>query len=324
MNEAQIREQLRQAVGEAAYPSYLPARVEDRLKGLGGGSGWRGSRTLIAVLAVLLVAALAVGVLAWRDGGLFNRAPLPADQGQSIRQYQAMMAFDSQDVISAQSNNCATLTDACPAGAGRVIAALQTWLDDLNASQPPARFAYIELQMHRQIVLVIADLHAAVAAYNAKSQTKMDAAIGAAVIERDALLAEVDAIFRSTPATVATYKAKVRTDDAYLVQCSGCETLVSQTPMSCSASPASICLGEVSAARTVVETFQADLVHHFSPGSLATADAILQADLFDADLALASMAAAVPGDHAAFEAGRNNFRRLLSRIDADAAAVARD
>ncbi|HXC76752.1 MAG TPA: hypothetical protein VNU19_06855 [Candidatus Acidoferrum sp.] len=78
MNEAQIRERLRRAVGEPNYPAYLPSRVQARLSHSAPDVSpqasprlsWLGgvARTLsvaAALLIVLLIAAIVLGVHVW-------------------------------------------------------------------------------------------------------------------------------------------------------------------------------------------------------------------------------------------------------------------
>lgn len=334
MNEIQVRARLRDAVGEVSYPASLSTQVEDRLKrsaagngrraGAGGLTSWpEGVRRMTALVAgllvVLLMASFVAGALAWREGGLFNRTTLPA--GRSVAAYQTLLGVDSQIVVNSESGNCSTLTDNCPAGAGEVITALQKWLDDLNAAQPPARFTYIDLQMRRQITQAISYLKAAVAAYKAKNQSAMDTAINAASSEADTLTTEVNEVMASRPATVAKYTANVRADNVTLMGCEACWRLVSQPPMSCAASQVPDCTSEIVAARLVVETYQGDLVLQFAPDALAAQDARLQSHLYDADAALAAMdAARTSGNRASFEAARSALRQSLVAAVSDAVA----
>jgi hypothetical protein len=334
MNETQIRARLRDAVGETSYPASLSTQVEDRLRssaaGYRGGTGRRGLTTwpldlrpvtaLVAgVLVVLLMASLVFGVLAWREGGLFNRTTLPA--GRSVNAYQTMLGLDSQRMVNSESDNCATLTDNCPAAAAAVVTALQKWLDDLNAAQPPARFMYIDLQMRRQITEVISHMNAGVAGYRAKNQNAMDTAINSAAAEADTLTTEVNEVLASRPASVAKYTANVRADNTILVTCDPCWRLVSQPPMSCATSQVADCPSDIVAARLVVETYQGDLVLQFAPDALAANDTRLQSHLYDADTALAAMdAARTSGNRASFEAARSALRQSLMAAVSDAVA----
>src|ERR1700687_586566 len=132
MNESQFRDLVHEAVGDAKYPAYLSSRVEGHLKSsTPGRSQWppifgRAGSLVAALLVVLLMAALIVGVRAWGGGVLKNQPASPS--AQEIKRYQTMIGTDSQRVISSQSNNCASLADACPTAAATVVAALQQWL----------------------------------------------------------------------------------------------------------------------------------------------------------------------------------------------------
>lgn len=336
MNETQIRARLREALEEFSYPASLSTQVEDALKRSAAGhrrdtrrrglTTWpAGSRLTTALMAgllvVLLMAALVVGVLAWRESALFNRATLPA--GRSVAAYQTMLGSDSQMMVNSESNNCSTLTDNCPAAAAVVVTALQKWLDDLNGVQPPARFTYIDLEMRRQIAEVIADLNAAVGAYKAKNQGAMDTAVNAASSEADILTIEVNEVIASRQVTVAKYAANVRMDNASLVSCGACWRLVSQPPASCSASQGADCPSEIAAAKLVVETYQADLILQSAPDALVAKDAPLQSNLFDADSALAAMEAArSSANEASLEAARSALRQALSAVLASGPAIA--
>lgn len=325
MNEIQIRARLRDAVGEVSYPASLSTQVEDRLKRPAAGDRWgtgpRRVNALVAgVLVVLLMASFAFGVLAWREGRLFNRTPVPA--GRSVAAYQTMIGLDSQMVNNSESINCNTLTDSCPAGAGAVVVALQKWLDDLNASQPPTRFVYIDLQMRRHIAETISYLNDAVAAYKAKNQNAMLMAVNAAAYKADVLTIEVNEVIDSRPATVANYTANIRVDNANLLGCAACSGLVSQPPTSCATTQASDCPSEIVAARLAIETLQGDLVLHFAPDAFAARDTRLQSHLFDADAALDALEdARSSSNRASFEAARNALRQALSAVASDIAAI---
>src|ERR1700693_841016 len=66
----------------------------------------------------------------------------------AIKAYQALMLSDDTTMGASTSNHCNTVQDTgCPAAVARVVTTLQTWLDDLNRFQTPARFATIDVQM---------------------------------------------------------------------------------------------------------------------------------------------------------------------------------
>src|SRR4029077_1878784 len=153
MNEAQIRQRLRDAVGETRVPPDLRNRVEVRLGGsqpMKGGSlmfglGRTGS-IAAALLALLLVAAAVIGIRAWHDSLVNSQPASPRVQNPTVSQYQAMVNSDEVYALNKQADACAVLGDACPPAEPRLAAALQKWLDDLNATHPPSRFKFIGAQ----------------------------------------------------------------------------------------------------------------------------------------------------------------------------------
>jgi hypothetical protein len=340
MNETQIRERLRQAVGEATYPAYLSSRVEASLKhstpdqsprafirpsqtpwlvGIG-----RASSLVAALLVVLLIALLVVGVHAWRAGD-FNTRPAPAGQDPAIKPYQAMLNGDEQRWIDSKSTACFYVSDPnCPAETAVVTAALQQWIDDLNSTRPPARFSYVAVQMSRHLTRDISSLNAKVAAYRVKDQVGMDTAIAAALNEADAAQREKADIVASSQGTIVRYAAQVRLDRGYLLACALCQQLASQTQLSCPASQTPSCIDEIAAVRLQVETFEGDLVRYLAPDSLAATDGRLQADLFAGYVALNAMESALSaGDQVRLQAGHGALQQALSQVESDAANIAK-
>lgn len=340
MNEAQVRERLRQAIGESRYPTYLRSRVEAGLKHPARDHGPRAlprrTRTpylagigragslVAALLVVLLIAALVVGVHAWRSTDFTNR-PAPAGQDPAIKPYQAMLDADSQRWHFSKTMGCLYVGDAdCQAKTAVVIAALQQWVDDINGTEPPARFTYIAPEMSRHLGRDISYLNAKMAAYTAKDQNGMDAAIAAADIEVNDAVREKEDVVASSQATVGEYIAQVRLDRAFLLGCGACQQVVGQREPSCPGSQTPSCVGEIAAVRLQVEVFQGDLVRNFAPDSLAAMDARLGADLFAAYVALNAMESALlAGDQVGLQAGRGDLRQALRQVESDAANIAR-
>ncbi len=339
MNEAQIRERLRQAIGEARYPSYLSSRVEAGLKHPQRDQGPRAlprrTRTpylagigragslVAALLVVLLIALLVVGVHAWRSTDLTNR-PAPAGQDPAIKPYQAMLNTDFQRWSDSKTMGCLYVGDAdCLAKTAAVIDALQHWVDDLNGTEPPARFMYVAPQMSRHLARDISFLNAKVAAYSVQDQDGMSAAIAAALIEVNVATRENEDIVASSQATIDFYTTQVRLDRSYLLACSKCQQLVGQNQLSCPASKTPSCFDEIAAVRLQVEIFQGDLVGNFAPDSLAAKDARLGEDLFAAYVALNAMESALSaGDRVGLQAGHGDLRQALGRVESDAANIA--
>lgn len=346
MNETQIRERVRQAVGGASYPAGFSSRVAERLKqptsdpyarvapgrrprpwlvGLG-----RAGALVGAILVVLLIASLVFGVHVWV---MKNRPTTPAVPDPGIKQYQTMLQVDEQRYLNSikglstwqpptvsPPGHCTTIDDAgCPAKAAGAIAAAQKWLDDLKSSQPPARFAVLDAEMRRHLVLTISDLNALVSAYMLKDQNAMSTALIGVVFEHYPLGSEAADIIFSSQGTIATYTAAVRADNSSLLGCDLCLRLVSQNRVSCPANQTPSCLDEIAATRFQLEAFQGDLVRVYAPNSLAAKDAHLQADLLSATVALDAMASALTaGDQVEFQAGHDALRLALAKVDSDA------
>jgi hypothetical protein len=241
----------------------------------------------------------------------------------AIKAYQAMMLSDDSAMGAATSNHCNTVQDAgCPAAAARVVAALQSWLDDLNRYQTPARFATIDAQMRRHVAAAIAYLNASAAATLAKNQPALDRSIVAAGSEREWVDRQTANISHSSPATAGTYAGLVRSEKSDLDKCAGCQRLIAQTPLSCDGPGATDCNSLVLDAASQVATFEGAVVLDAAPSTLATKDAQLQTDLAQSDTALiAMMGALLKGDQAGFTSGRSSLGRVLAAVDADAAAV---
>jgi hypothetical protein len=327
MNETQIRQRLRDAVGETRVPPDLRNRVEVRLgssQRMKGGSLMFGlgrtASVVVAVLALLLVAAAVIGIRAWHDNLANSRPASRVVQNPTVNQYQAMVSQDEVYALSKQANACNTLTDDCPTAAPRLAAALQQWLDDLNATRPPSRFIYVDAELRRHVADCIADLKAAVVAYNAKDQKGMDAAIGAGASERDTFMAEVDAIRNSTQASVSVYTSLVRSDPG-LTNCVACQTLAGSEQAPCSVDDA-FCQNNIVVAIEDIDGLQGNLVRNFAPDALASKDALLQMDVWAADQALVAMDAAWSAhDQAALQAARDAFTKAFTRVVSDLASI---
>lgn len=336
MNEAKIRERLHQAVGEASFPEYLPSRVEARLKHPGRdqspparrangplllGLGRIGS-LVAALLVVLLIAALVVGANIWRNGDLLNR-PKPAGQDPAIKQYQLMTGADLKRFVNTQ-DPCLTWADAvCLEQVFTRTAALQWWLDDLNRSQPPARFAAVDTLMRRHLTLALSARANVLTAWRARDAKAYIAASDASGNETEPLAHQAETIIASSQATIALYKSFVGVDVAYLLACGGCEQLMRQGQVVCQASRTPSCVDEFAALRLQLETFVSDLAFRLAPDSLLAKDAQLQADLVAANVALDAMeSAASAGDQVGLQAGHDQLLKALRGVDADAADIA--
>jgi hypothetical protein len=339
MNETQIRERLRGAVGEARYPVNLSSRIEARLKDPLGearrsSSGIRAPWLLgfgrvgtvaAMLLVVLLVAALAIGMHAWRTGDL--NAPLaPAGTDPAVRHYQAMTVEDDQLLADAAPavDTCNNYGDPkCLPATAIQTRALQQWLDDLNATRPPARFAAVDTLIRRHLGRLISVNKAWAVAYQARNDTAVTGGNNAYGAESDALETLAADVVESSPRTTDSYLSAVQLNRADLLACIMCQQLVNQDSASCEAQAAA-CADEIATIRLQLESSIGDLVWGFAPSRFAIPDARLQADLLAADQAVYAMESALnAGDQAGLQAAQDLLRQALGRVDADSAGIVR-
>jgi hypothetical protein len=330
MNEVEIRERLRQAVGESRYPAGFSSRVEAQLKHstlahhLRTGpdrtpSPWlvslgRAGSLAGALLIVLLMASLVLGVRAW----FMNTHPVvPTGPDPSVKHYQSMISVDLQRLQDAPEYTCTYIDDAdCLPEMALFSAALQQWLDDLDR-RPPARFAVLDDLMRQHLFVAISEQNAFVTAYEAKDPNWVNLPYDDWSVTDFAT-----DIVASSQGTTVQYMAEVRLDRAYLLACVLCQRL-SQNQVTCQASKTPTCANEIASVRLQVETFQGDLVKLYAPDSLVAKDGRLQADLVAADAALDAMASALSaGDQVSLQSGHDALRRALNRVVSDAADIA--
>jgi hypothetical protein len=331
MNEAQIRERLQEAVGDWRYPAGFSNRLEARLRHLTPdqdvrtGTGRRHIPWLVSLgrtgsvvgilLILLLMASLLLGVHLW----LVNTQPVvPAGPGLSVKDYQSMISVDLRGFVDAPNYTCTALDDPnCLPEVAYTTDALQQWLNDLDGSQPPGRFAALDGLMRRDLARAILDQNAFVNAYRAKdpkwATIGFDVSLSVSVAQD---------IIASSQATGVQYTAEVRLDRTYLLACALCQRLVSQGQVSCPTGQTPSCLDEIAAVRLQVEIFLEDLVRLFAPDDMASKDARLQADLVTADQQLDAMSAALSaGDQVALQGSHDAFRTALNRVESDAADI---
>jgi hypothetical protein len=285
-----------------------------------------GRRTeLVVGIAAALLALIVIGTFAYIRIVASPRLVVPALPDPTTTQYQVRIAADQAAAFSFLEYQCTInppLSTACADRAPVAIGLLQQWLDDLDQTRPPARFAAIDARLRYHLAVDIADLHAVIAANTAMDESGATAAVTAAMNERDTSNREASDIVFSSKETAGSYSAIVRSDSSKLRACDLCQKLVSQA--SCQASQSSSCSDEIAATRLQVETFQDDTVRGFAPSSLAAKDERLQADLLAADVALNSMSSALSaGNQLQLGAGRNALSQALSLVDRDATDIAR-
>src|ERR1700694_942254 len=204
-----------------------------------------------------------------------------------------MVASDVQHVAAASAPACNTTQDSsCPAAIAALTSAAQHWLDDLDRSHAPARFAPMEAEIRRNLTLILGDLNTMLVAFRAHDQQQLDAARnhGAAV---DGLLQdEGNAIANAHQGTTAEYPALVRAQVSVLHDCGLCQVTISQRDADCT-SDMQRCSVNLDTTLLTVEQIQVALVRAYAPDQLAGKEARLQEDLTSADAALIKMTAAL-------------------------------
>jgi hypothetical protein len=272
---------------------------------------------LVATLLVLVLAAAAVVTFL----ELRNSNPQNAPAGAlSIEAYQKMVSRHDGLLNVARNNYCVTLQAPCPAPGRPVQAELQRWLDDLNRSQPPARFSVIDSQMRRHLAATIADLNAREAAYQAHDQLGLDRANQEGTAQQHWLDDAATSISDSQQVTAAAYIATVRTTYQTFGGCDACQSLVG--PVDCTQIQSMSCEVDVIYAVSAIKPFELELVRTAAPSSLADQDSRLQNDLAQVDTGILAMATArVAGDQAGFNAGRVMLQQALSALKADVTGI---
>jgi hypothetical protein len=290
--------------------------------------GWpvfrmRGSKMgfrLAAGLALLvLVGAIVAAYLAVHNA---TSSRVPAGSGQTIAAYQNLVNVDDHNANATWSAPCDTTQHSgCQGDATRGIVALQHWLDDLNRSEPPARFLVVDAQLRLHISGSVAGLNALLAAIQANDSNAMDRAYMLALDGRGWTDTVVPSIVSSKQVSATDYTNSVRAQSIYLTSCAACQVLAGQSQIDCSQDQTN-CQSLVDGAEGPVTNFQSALATFASPDSLSAKDSPLQQDLARADSALTAMSAALStGDQAGFNAGRVTLRSALAAVTLDTAAI---
>jgi hypothetical protein len=247
---------------------------------------------------------------------------VPAGSGQTVAAYQNLVKADDTRANNAWSAPCDTTQHSgCQSNATRAIVALQQWLDDLNRSEPPARFLILDAQLRLHISGSIAGLNALLAASQANNSNAMDRAYLLAADGRGWTDTLVLSIVSSKQVSATDYTNSVRAQSTYLTSCATCQVLAGQSLIDCSQDQTN-CQNLLDGAEGPVQNFQSALAAFAAPDSLSAKDTRLQQDIARADSALVAMRAALStGDQAGFNAGRATLRSALAAVSVDAAAI---
>jgi hypothetical protein len=300
----------------------LASRSVDRSQGKSplGRAAWpRPAMQLAAAVLVVVLAAAAVVTFVQ----LRTTAPRSAP-AVSIEAYKTMLNRDVSRLDSAGNGvSCTTLQSTCPQPGKPVLKAYQRWLDDLNGSEPPAKFAVIDAQMRKHLAAAISDINTVYAAYAARNQDGLDRAGNETQRQGDWLNVVASTIVNSRQGTAAGYADSVLAARRQgLDVCPECQLLSSSGPIDCTGSQESNCEGDVAYAKSAIEDLEAAVMRVAAPGSLAAQDALLQRDLAEADTAVLAMATALlTGDQGGFSAGRLLFQHAFPAVNAEVAGI---
>ena len=292
----------------------------------------RWSRMGLRMAAALTAAAIAIAVFA-----VFlatHHAPVggvPAGQDQNVKAYQALTKTDYDRMSTATSSvSCATILDpTCAAAVTTVANALQSWIDDLNAFQTPARYAVMDGQLRRHLSQAIIDLNAVVAFQKANNQSGFDLAMSASNYERAWFDPATFTIEGSYPKVAGSYHDAVSLARQGLDACAngspapgdlGCSQLSSG--VSCISAGTQGCENYVQVAGTQVQTFLVSLLQNPPPSALAAKDAKLWADLAQADTDLLAITnALLAGDAAKSNSAQRAYADTIVAADNDTAVI---
>jgi hypothetical protein len=278
-----------------------------------------GFRLAAGLALLVLVGAIVAAYVATHNA---TSSRVPAGSGQTIAAYQNLVNVDGQNANATWSAPCDTATHTgCQGDATRAIVALQRWLDDLNRSEPPARFLVVDAQLRLHISGSVAGLNALLAASQANDRNGMDRAYLLAADGKVWTDAVVPSIVSSKQVSVAAYTNSVRAQSSSLTSCADCQVLAGQSQIDCSQNQTS-CQYMLDGPEGLIANFQGTLAAFAAPDSLSAKDTRLQQDLARADSALIVMRAALStGDQAGFNAGRVTLRSALAAVSLDTAAI---
>jgi hypothetical protein len=278
-----------------------------------------GFRLAAGLTLLVLVGAIVAAYLAAHNA---TSSRVPAGSGRTIAAYQNLVNVDGQSASATWSAPCDTTTHTgCQADATRALVVLHQWLDDLNRSEPPARFLVVDAQLRLHISGSISGLNALLAAIQANDQNGIDRAYLLAAAGATWTNAVVPSIVSSKQVSAAEYTTSVRATSTSLTSCADCQVLTDQSQVDC-AQNQDFCQTLLDGAGLPVASLQVAVAAFAAPDSLSAKDTRLQQDLARADSALIAMRASLlTGDQAGFNAGRVTLRSALAAVSLDAAAI---
>lgn len=286
------------------------------------------SRMGLRLAAVMTVVVLAIAaVAAFLATHRVADRIAPADSEHAITAYKLMVYDDYGKVYTAASAwtcNSGSQLAACEADGNRMLPLTAQFLDDLNRSQVPPRFAVVHAQLLVHIPVQSSRTKALIAASRAHDAASADRELAAINGETGAGWGSLmfSSILRSQQGTVATYIESVRSEKRGLDGCTACQDLSGPNQISCAGSQAANCEDLIATTARQVKNFQSAVVVIAAPSSLTAKDNRLQLDLGQAENALKAMVDALAaGDQSRFDAGWNSLRLAMPAVNRDAADI---
>lgn len=288
----------------------------------------RWSRTGLRLAAVMTVVVLAIAVAAafLATHRVADRVA-PADSEHAITVYKLKL-YDAYNkvttAVAAWTCTSGSQFAACEADASSMLPVANQFLDELNRSQAPARFAVVHAQLRLNVAAQNSRTEALLAASRAHDAAAADRALAALNGETGSLWgsAMVSSILNSRQGTVATYIESVRSQKQALDGCTECQDLAGPNQINCAGSQASSCQDLVDSTARQVKNFQAAVVVTAAPSSLVAKDSRLQLDLGKAETALKALVDALAADdQARFNSGRISLQQAMAAVSRDAADI---
>lgn len=273
---------------DAATPARPPAWRPDRRLGSSAGS-WR--RQLLATAAVLLL-IIGAGVLIHVAQELKQTNPVTTPSPQ-VRAYQSAVSSDEQSIAAESRTTCQTTqTTGCPEAITALRGAAQRWLNDLDRSAPPARFAAVASELRQNLGILIADLNAMDVAVRASDQSALDTARNHGSDEDQLVQDEGIDIAHAYQGAATAYRDSVHNQVTKLHDCGLCQAAISQGDAACTSDLAG-CRTNLDTSLATVDEIQGELIRVYAPDALTARETRLQADLTAADSALRTMMTAL-------------------------------
>lgn len=283
------------------------------------GGSKMGYRLAAGLAVIALAAAIFAAFFAAHNA---TTGSVPAGSGQAIQAYQRLVGGDETRANATWSAPCdTTIHTGCQGDATRALVALQQWLDDLNRSEPPARFLIVDAQLRLHISGSISGLNALLAASQANDSNGINRAYLLGLDGRVWTDTVVPSIVSSKQVTAAEYTNSVRAQSSSLTSCADCQVLTGQSQIDCSQNQ-DFCQTLLDGTELQVASLQTAVTAFAAPDSFLAKDTRLQQDLARADSALISMRASLStGNQGGFDAGRITLRTALAAVSLDIAAI---